>query len=119
MAFSDPIALAYDAGVVNLNRINQDSFGATYFGEATNKRITATVKHTIPPRGGSGESHMFRLDVEHYDATTLAYTRTASAWIAIRTDDNTQDAEMSEDVTEAIVDFLTDPNITKLVSRQS
>jgi hypothetical protein len=119
MAFTDPIVLAYDAGTINLNRINQDQFGATYFGEATNKRVTLTVKHTIPPRGGFGESHMVRVDIEHYDPTTFAYLRTASAWMAIRTDDNTQDTECSEDVTESVVDFLTDPNIVKLVGRQS
>lgn len=117
MAISDPITFAYDAGNITLNRINQDSYGAVYYGEGTDKKLTLTVKHTIPPRGGSGESHLVRLDVEHY--ASGVYVRTSSAWVVIRTTDNVQDVESSEDAAEALVDFLSDANITKIVGRQS
>jgi hypothetical protein len=117
MALADPLTLAYDAGNVTMNRINQDSFGAVYFGEATDKKLTLSVKHTIPARGEDGESHLVRLDVEHY--ASGVYVRTSSAWAVIRTDDGVQDAESSEDAMEAIVDLLSDANITKIVGRQS
>lgn len=119
MAFADPITFAYDAGTVTLNRINQDNYGAVYFGSGTNLTVTMTVKHNVPAIGKDGESHLCRVDIDHFDATTGAHKRRASAWTAIRTDGSPQDSENSEDVTEALVDFLSDANITKLVSRQS
>lgn len=75
------------------------------------------MKHTIPARGASGESHLVRLDVEVYDAAGVLL-RTASAWTVIRTDNGIQDPEESEDAAEAVVDFLSDANITKIVGRQ-
>jgi hypothetical protein len=118
MSLADPIVFAYNAVNTNLNRINQDNYGAVYYGEsAAGERITLTVKHTIPPRGEPGESHLVRIDVEQYAAGV--YVRTATAWAVIKTFDEVQDQEASEDVAEALVDFLTDGNITKVVSRQS
>lgn len=119
MAISDPITFAYDGGNITMNRINQDNYGAEYYGEGTNLKLTLTIKHTIPARGASGESHLVRLDVGHYDATSGELIRTSSAWAVIRTDDGTQDQENSEDAMEAIVDFLSDANITKIVGKQS
>lgn len=119
MAFADPLTFAYDAGNITLNRINQDNYGAVYYGTGTNLTISLTVKHTIPAIGAAGESHMARVDIDHFDATSGAFKRRASAWVAIRTDGAPQDSENSEDVTEALVDFLSDANITKLVGRQS
>lgn len=119
MAFADPITFAYDAGTVTLNRINQDNFGSTYYGVGTNLTITMTVKHTIPAIGADGESHLCRVDIDHFDSTTGAFKHRSSAWVAVRTDGSPQDAENSEDVTESLVDFLSDANITKLVGRQS
>lgn len=119
MAITDPITYAYDAGTITLNRINQDNYGAVYYGEGTNKKVTLTVKHGIPAKGKAGESHLVRTDIEHYDPTSGALLRTASAWMVIRTDDGVQDVESSEDVAESIVDFMSDATITKIVSRQS
>lgn len=118
MSFSDPIVLAWNATTVSLNKVNQDSFGSVYYGVDGVRRFTLTVKHTIPARGAAGESHMVRLDVEVYDANGVLL-RTASAWAVVRTDGGIQDSEESEDAAEAIVDFLSDANITKLVSRQN
>jgi hypothetical protein len=119
MALADPITFAYDAGTVSLNRVNQDSFGAVYYGTGTNLTITLTVKHNVPGIGKDGESHLCRVDIDHFDATTNAFKRRCSAWCAVRTDGTPQDSENTEDVTESLVDFLSDGNITKLVSRQS
>lgn len=117
MALSDPISLAYNAGTVTMNRINQDNFGATYYGEATDKKLTLNVKHTIPARGLSGESHLVRLDVEQYASNE--YVRTSSAWLVIRTDGGTQDANEVDLAAQAVVDLLSDANIDKIVGRQS
>jgi hypothetical protein len=119
MAFADPLTYAYDGGNVTLNRMAPINNATIYFGAGTNLTITLTIKHTIPAVGEDGESHLARVDIDHFDATTGLFKRRASAWCAIRTDGTPQDAEMSEDVTESLVDFLSDANITKLVSRQS
>lgn len=118
MSLTDPIALNYNGGVVNLARINQDNYGAEYYAESGTSRFTMSVKHTIPAKGKAGESHLVRLDVEHYDANGLLL-RVASAWTVVRTDSGIQDQESSEDATEALVDFLSAANITKVVGRQS
>jgi hypothetical protein len=114
----DTIALTYNAGTVTLTRINQDNYGAEYFGSSGNDKFTINVKHTIPARGKPGESHLARLDVEHYDATGVLL-RTASAWTAIRTDNGIQAATNSENATKALTAFLSAANITKLVNRES
>ena len=119
MAITDPLTFAYDGGSITLNRINQDNFGSVFFGTATGLNVTLTFKHTIPPLGADGESHLVRCDVDHMDTTTGAFVRRASAWCSIRTDGAPQDSENSEDVTEALVDFLSDANITKVIGRQS
>jgi hypothetical protein len=118
MSLSDPLSITYNAVATNLNRVNQDNYGAVYYGEsAAGERLTFTVKHTIPARGASGESHLARLDVEQYTAGVL--TRTSSVWMAFRASDAVQDQESMEDAAEALVAALTVANITKLVSRQS
>lgn len=119
MAFADPLTFAYDGGNVTLNRVNQDNFGSVYRGSGTNLKVTLTIKHTIPAIGKDGESHLARVDIDHFDATSGAFKRRASVWCASRTDGTPQDDENIEDVTEALVDFLSDANITKLVSGQS
>lgn len=119
MSITDPLTFAYDGGSITLNRINQDNYGSVFYGTGTNLTVTMTVKHTIPAIGKDGESHLCRVDVDHFDATSGAFVRRSSAWCAIRTDGSPQDTENSEDVAEALVDFLSDANITKLVGRQS
>lgn len=120
----DTISVTYDTVAKTLNRVRQDGFGADYYldDRATSNRVfSVSVKHTIPTsRGGDGESHLFRLDVDQYDsASPYDFLRRSSAWMAIRTDSATQDQEISEDTAEAVVDFLTDATITKIVGRQS
>lgn len=119
----DTISVSYDGAAKVLNRIRQDGYGAEYFldDRATSSReFSVTVKHTVPARGESGESHLFRLDVDQFDsASPYAYLRRSSCWMAMRTEDNTQDQEISEDTAEAVVDFLIDATITKIVGRQS
>lgn len=119
----ETIDITYDTVAKTLQRVNQDGFGANYYLDdksVSNRVFNVSVKHTIPARGQSGESHMVRLDVEQYDtASPYALMRTTSTWLAMRTDSSYQDQEISEDTAEAVVDFLTDAVITKIVGRQS
>ncbi|YP_010771467.1 coat protein [ssRNA phage Zoerhiza.4_22] len=119
MAIGDPITFAYDGANITLNRTGWGSYSSVYEGVATGLALKLSFKHTIPAIGADGESHLVRLDVDHFDTTTLAFLRRTSAWISTRTDGLPQDNENSEDAMEALVDFLTDGNITKVVGRQS
>jgi hypothetical protein len=119
LAFADPLVLAYDGANYNLNRQAPVNNSTVYFGYGTNMTFTVTVKHNIPAVGKDGEAHLFRIDVDYTDATTGLWKHRTSAWCNIRTDGTPQDVENAEDVAEALVDFLIDGNVTKLVSRQS
>jgi hypothetical protein len=119
MAIGDPITFAYDGGNITLNRTGWGSYSSTYEGVGTNLALKLSVKHTVPSIGDDGESHLVRLDVDHFDATSGALLRRTSAWASARTDGSPQDSENSEDALEALVDFLSDATITKIVSRQS
>jgi hypothetical protein len=116
----DTISLTYNAGTVVLTK--NDSMhgngGTGYYGVSGNDRFVLNVKHTIPPRGKPGESHMARLDVEHYDALGVLL-RTSSAWSVIRTDNGIQIPADSENAAKALTAFLSAANITKLVNRES
>jgi hypothetical protein len=119
MSFADPTVLAYDGANINLARVSSNGFATKYYGVSGTRRFTLNVSHVIPGRDKTGESHMARLDVEHYDGTTGAYLYTTSVWIATRTDGGPQVDEESEDACEGLVDLMIDANITKLVTRQS
>lgn len=111
-------SITYNGVAKTLSRVNQDNFGAQYYLEESGIRYNLSVKHTIPPRGKPGESHMVRLDVEHYDANGVLL-RTASSWTVIRTDVGIQDSTSSNRAALALQTFLTSTNIGKLVSRES
>jgi len=117
MSLGDPISITYNTVAKNLVKINQDSYGSEYYLDDGDQKYTLSVKHTIPSKGASGESHLVRLDVEHYSSGVLV--RTSSAWSVIKTFDGTQDTNASQYTTEALVDFLTDANVAKVVGRES
>lgn len=112
------LTLTYAGTPITLDRINQDNYGSEYFGEITNGKVKLSVKHTIPPRGQANESHLVRLDVEHYSAEG-AYLRTSSAWTVIKTFDGVQVAGDSEDAFASLRDLMADPLLAKVVGRQS
>lgn len=116
--FGDTIGITYNAVAKTLNKVNQDNYGAEYYLEETGIRYRASVAHTIPKAGQPGESHMFRLDVEHYDGNNVLL-RTASSWAVIRTSDAVQDSTSSTRSANAMVGFLSGANVTKLVNRES
>lgn len=114
----DPVQITYNTVAKDLVRVNQDNFGASYYLEDGTERFNLSVKHTIPAKGKPGESHLVRLDVEHYDANSVLL-RTASAWTVIRTDNGIQDATSSSRAALALLGLLTSANITKVLSRES
>nr|UJQ85342.1 MAG: hypothetical protein 2 [Leviviridae sp.] len=118
MAFGDPIAITYNAVAKNLVKINQDSYGAEYYLDEGTTRFHLSIKHTIPPKGAPGESHLIRLDVETYDADDILL-RTSSAWLVAKTFDGKQNTTTSDYVCQALVDLLTDGNVDKLLARES
>lgn len=114
----DPVQITYNAVTKDLVRVNQDNFGASYYLEDGTERFNLTIKHTIPAKGKPGESHLARLDVEHYDASNVLL-RTTSAWTVFRTDTGIQDATSSSRAALALTGLLTSGNITKILSRES
>lgn len=114
----DTIGITYATVAKTLKKVNQDNFGANYYLEDGNDRFNLTIKHTIPAKGKAGESHLARLDVEHYDVDGVLL-RTASAWTVIRTDIGIQDSTKSTNATLALQSFLTSANIGKIVGRES
>lgn len=82
---SSPQTVTYDSASVNLNRINNDNYTSDYFGKAVDGTgITLQVKHTIPVKGGDGESHLIRLDIDHLDSSGV-FAKTVSAWLVMKT----------------------------------
>lgn len=114
----DTIGITYNTVAKTLKKVNQDNFGAVYYLEEATVRFTLNVKHTIPAKGQPGESHLMRLDIEHYDANGVLL-RTSSAWAVIRTDDGAQDATLSGYATAALLTAFTSTNYTKLIGRES
>lgn len=103
---------------VVLTRVDQSNFVSTYFGQDGDDKVSLSVRHQIPSRGGSNESHLVRLDVEHYDALGV-YIRQSSAWTVIKTFDGVQDQSDSEEAVAALTG-LTDSTFTsKLINRES
>lgn len=118
MALGDPLSITYNSVAKSLPLINRDNYGAEYYLDDGTQRYTATVKHTIPAKGATGESHMLRLDVDYYDANGVLL-RTASAWTVIKTFVGVQLSTASDYTTQALIDLLTDGNIDKLIARES
>lgn len=112
------LTVTFGATPVTVTRVNQDNFGSTYYGENGDEKVTLTFAHTIPPRGQPNESHLVRLNVEHYDAEGI-YLRTSSAWTVIKTFDGIQDSAKSAECANALSAFLDSTIVGKLVARES
>lgn len=116
--FSDPLAITYNGASKSLVRVNQDSYGSDYSLDDGQQKFKLTIRHTIPPRGKAGESHMMRLDVEQYD-TDGAYVRTDSSWTVVKTFDKPQVSADALLAGNALVGLATSANIAKILSRES
>jgi len=116
---NNSITITYNALSVTLNRVAASGFESTYFGTTGNDKITMNVKHQIPARGKSGESHLIRLDAEMYDASGIYYA-TASSWMVIKTFDGVQVDLDSTRIATALADFVkAGTNMAQIVGRES
>lgn len=111
-----PLSIDYDGATKTLALVSRTGRKSVYTGEETDGSATyiVTVDHTIPPRGGSGESHLIRLDVEHYDTSGI-YVRTSSAWVVLKTQDAPQQTSDSTDAASCLTQFLGQAGIVSKV----
>lgn len=88
------ITLTVNAVAKVLARVNDsEPYSSTYFLEDGNDDYTLNIKHTVPSsRGASTESHLVRLDVTSYDATSGAILRKQSCWEVMQTVTGKQDS---------------------------
>lgn len=109
----------YDGSSLTVKRINQDNYSSEYFGEVGTQKIKLTINHTIPGRGGAGESHLVRFDVEHYDATGI-FVRQSSAWTVIKTFDSVQDTAASTAAYDGLAAFMATSGVVgSVLNRES
>jgi len=116
--FANPLQITYNAVVKDLEKVNQDNYAGQYYLDDTTIRFHAKIAHTLPPSGGTGESHLLRLDAEHFDVDNI-YQRKDSAWLSVRTYDAWQSTTDLDYLTDALVALATSANITKLLTRQT
>lgn len=112
------LSITYDSVAVTLTRIRESNYESEYRGEDSTMKFTLVVKHTVPPRGVAGESHMVRLDVEHYDSEG-SYLRTSSAWTVIKVFDNVQDSTAALDCFNALDGLVDSTLAAKVINRES
>lgn len=118
MSFSDPLQITYNAVTKDLVHVSDIANGAEYYLDDGTLRFSAKIQHQIPPRGGSGESHMLRIDADEHDADG-AYIRRMSAWVVLKTFDNTQNTSEHQHLGDALAGLVTSANVTKLLARES
>lgn len=116
----DTIGLTYNSVAKTLKKVNQDNYGASYYLDDSGNQLmfNMNVKHTVPPRGKTGESHLVRLDVDHLD-TDGAVIRTASSWAVMRTFTGTQDPTATSRCVDALVGWCTSANMALVAGRES
>jgi hypothetical protein len=88
------ITLSVNAVNKILVRVNDsEPYSSTYFLEDGTTDYTLIFKHTVPAsRGASKESHLVRLDVVEYDATTGDILRKQSVWEVMEASTGRQDS---------------------------
>lgn len=117
--FADTLQITYNAVAVTLNRITEANFSSTYYGESSGNKYTLEIKHTIPRKGATGESHVCKLSVEYFDGTTGAYLRTEDVWTVVRTTDAAQNSTTALRSANALVGLTTSAFMQSLIARQS
>jgi hypothetical protein len=110
--------LTIGASTVTMTRVKEQDYSSIYYGEDGDDKVMMTIAHTIPASGGSGESHMVRLDIEHYDSEGV-YLRKSSAWTVIKTFDGAQSTSDAKNTQQALDGFLTSAIADKVLARES
>lgn len=112
------ISITYNAVSKTLSRIKDDGYSSDYYLDDGTEKYSLSVKHTIPSRGEPGESHLVRLDVEHYDGTG-EFLRTSSAWTVVKTFDGVQDTVAGNRTANALIGLLDTTFVAKILNRES
>jgi hypothetical protein len=88
-----PISITVGSDSLSFRRVNQDNYTAAYYAVSTDglRRYNLSVKHTLPQKTGTGESHLVRLDVEEFDTDTKL-VRSFSTWTVFKTSVGLQDS---------------------------
>lgn len=115
--FADPLSITYNAVSKALVRVNQDSNGSDYYFDGGLDKFSINIRHTIPAKGQSGESHMMRLDNDTYGADGT-YIRRGSVWLVAKTFDKVQDTTTLAYTAKALTALLTNANVDKLLARE-
>lgn len=87
-----PVSITYDSVAYDFERVNQDNYSADYMSTTVPSGISAmrfSVKHNVPARGGTGEGHVIKLEIDVLDGND-EYLRTESAWMVMKTFENIQ-----------------------------
>jgi hypothetical protein len=115
---ADTLSITYNAVAITLNKVKESNYTSQYYAESGTMKFTLDVKHTIPPSGGDGESHLVKLTVEYYDANGV-YQRSVSPWLVIKTFDGAQNSTDAHRAGLALVGLLTSGFLTNIVGRMS
>lgn len=104
-----------------LARINDsEPYSATYFLEEATREYTLQIKHTIPAtRGASKESHLVRLDVVDYDATSGELVRKQSAWTVMECSSGRQESTDLGYFVAGLQGFLDTSTTANVLARDS
>jgi len=114
---ANTLAITYNSNSVTLTRVQESNFSSTYFGEDGDDKFKLVISHTIPERGGNGESHMIRLDVEHYASSV--YVGTSTCWTVIKTFDSPQDSDAAGYTSDALLTLFDTTLQAQLIGRES
>jgi len=105
---SSPLtSVLYDGNALILTKVREGNFSSEYMGTVavTNERAKLEVKHTIPGRGQSGESHLLKLSIEHVDVDGN-YHSTTQAHEVIKTLDSVQNYDRSLETHNTLISIL-------------
>lgn len=118
MSFSDPQSVTVNAVAKSLVRINQDSYSSEYFLRETLGEYTMKIRNTSFLRDGQTiDRHNVEITQTLYaTATVPAIVRKAYVVIENSRSDTPADAVF---LGSALAGWMTSPNLTKLVNRES
>lgn len=115
--FTDPFPITIDSVQMDLSKVNQDANGSDwYLDYSATTKFAMSIRHTIPARGGAGESHMIRLDTHRY--ADDVYTQMGSVWLVAKTFDGVQATTSLTNEALGFVGSLTSGTLDKLLGRQ-
>lgn len=121
MSFSDPTTITINAVGKSCVKINQDSYGSEYLFRSSTEEIRMKVRHqTEGAKFGVDPFERHNVELKHtVFAVAPAVTdtvRICSFTIRARVGDDPAAISVS---VQGLVDFLTDPNLARLIGWES